>query len=95
MGTIMQEDELREKIDDYIYDVLNRQPRPNDYADDAGYDEAASEYADGIVEYFVTFIKQYSKDYADRQKAIIKMADTYTFEDGTVFVRQRNQEGSK
>lgn len=51
-------EELREIIDDYIYDTLNKQPRPNDYADDAGYYEAAAEYADGIVEWVTLLIQQ-------------------------------------
>lgn len=42
-------DEQRDALWDEVADRFNKQPRPNDYADDAGYDEAAAEFIDSFV----------------------------------------------
>lgn len=43
-------DELRDTLEDLLYDKLSQQPRPNDYADDAGYDDAAGNYIQEFVD---------------------------------------------
>lgn len=76
----LSETELREKIDDYV-DRFRMQWKV----------EGDEYHQSELIEDIAQLIIQDRKVYSENIKNIIKMSDKYTFADGTVFVRQRNQ----
>jgi gentisate 1,2-dioxygenase len=60
-----------------LSDAFNQQPRPNNYVDDAGYDEAASEFIDRLVELVkaqerkaISRVYTLANDYANADKTM-------------------------
>ena len=76
----LSEKEWRDKLTEISMRIWNV-----DY--ELTFEETLKQVEDGLLD----TILQDRKAWGENIKNIIKMSDKYTFEDGTVFVRQRNQ----